>query len=160
MNVRGHHLVCAYCFCGSGKRTAREFFGIDNAIPELLRRLQKNPELEITVMADFDDVCCICPIKRPEGCGRGPDIAAQSEKLRNWDRLILKRLELAVGDRITAREMQQRLRRRIPDIGEICSNCTSASPSGWQEYRHAIHTGLWPDEKRRYGCGRGDREGD
>ncbi|MDY7010548.1 MAG: DUF1284 domain-containing protein [Planctomycetota bacterium] len=107
MNVRGHHLVCTYCFYGSGKKTAREFFGIDNAIPDLLRILQADPDLEITVMTDFDDVCEICPIKTPEGCGRGKDkpggIAAQSEKLRRWDRVLLERLGLQVGDTITAR---------------------------------------------------------
>jgi len=57
---------------------------------------------------------------------------------------ILERLGLAVGDTITARELQHRLRERIPDIGVICTNCTSASPSGWREYQYAIQAGLWP----------------
>ena len=143
MNVRGHHLVCVYCFYGSGKRTAAEFFGIDNAIPELLRRLQENPDLEITVQADMDDVCDICPLKKPGGCGRSPDTVSQNEKLRAWDGIILERVGLMVGDSIAAHELEQRLRERIPDIGEICTNCTSASPSGWQEYRRAIEKGLW-----------------
>ena len=149
MKVRGHHLICSYCFYGSGKETAREFFGIDNAIPDLLRKLQANPDLEITIAADFDDVCEICPIKMPEGCGRGKDaeggIAAQSEKLRQWDRVILGRLGLQVGETIVARDLEQHLRERIPDVGEICTNCTSASPSGWAEYRWAIRKGLWPE---------------
>ncbi|MCD4699147.1 MAG: DUF1284 domain-containing protein [Phycisphaerae bacterium] len=148
MKVRGHHLVCTYCFYGSGKKTARDFFGIDNAIPELLRKLRENPDLEITVMADFDDVCGMCPIKTPEGCGRGKGdeggISDQNEKLRQWDRILLDRLGLRVGEEITARNLEKRLGERIPDIGRICTNCTSASPSGFAEYRRAIEKGLWP----------------
>ena len=142
-------MICSYCFYGSGKETAKEFFGIDNAIPELLRKLQGNPGLEITIAADFDDVCEICPIKTPEGCGRGKGaeggIAAQSEKLRQWDRVIIGRLGLQVGETIVARDLEQRIRERIPDVGEICTNCTSASPSGFAEYRRAIEKGLWPE---------------
>jgi len=149
MKVRGHHLCCTYCFYGSGKKTAEEFFGVDNAIPELLRKLQENPDLEIEVADDFDDVCNICPLKKPEGCGRGEGkqggIAAQNEKLHKWDQVILKRLRLKVGEVITARELQDRLRKYIPDIGQICTNCTSASPSGFAEYRRALKKGLWSD---------------
>jgi 3-deoxy-D-manno-octulosonic-acid transferase len=85
----------------------------------------------------------------PEGCGRGKDaeggIAAQSEKLRQWDRVIIGRLGLQVGETIIARDLEQRIRERIPDVGEICTNCTSASPSGFAEYRRAIEKGLWPE---------------
>lgn len=143
MNVRGHHLVCVYCFYGSGKRTAREFFGVDNAIPQLLAKLKENPDVEITVTADFDDVCRLCPIRKPEGCGRSQDIAAQSAKLRQWDLAILERLGLSPGDTITARDLEERLRQRIPDISKVCTNCSSASPSGWKEFRTAIRRGLW-----------------
>ena len=143
MNVRGHHLLCVYCFRGSGKSTAREFFGVDNAIPQLLARLKENPDLELTVVADFDEVCDICPLKKPEGCGRSKDVAAQSEKLRQWDKVILARLGLSPGDTITARDLEERLRQKIPDISQICTNCTSASPSGWKEFPAAIRKGLW-----------------
>jgi hypothetical protein len=144
MNVRGHHLVCVYCFHGSGQSTARDFFGVDNAIPQLLAALQRDPDLRLTVTDDVDDVCRLCPIRQPDGCGRSPDAAAQSEKLRAWDRVILQRLGLSPGDTITARDLEDRLRRHIADIGAICTNCTSASPSGWQEFARAIRDGLWP----------------
>ena len=144
MKVRGHHLVCVYCFHGSRKATAGEFFGVDNAIPGLLARLRADPEIEIEVIADSDEVCDACPLRRPEGCGRSADVKAQSEKLRKWDRLILDRLGLAPGDKIRARELERIIRLRIPDIGEICANCSSASPSGWREFRDAIREGFWP----------------
>ena len=112
MKVRGHHLAWVYCFHGSGKATAKEFFGVDNAIPELLRRLRENADLAITLATDFDDVCEICPLKTPEGCGRGEDTAAQNEKLRNWDRTILERLGYNAGDTVTARDLERRRRGR------------------------------------------------
>ena len=115
--------------------------------------LKANPDAEITVVADFDDICDICPIKMPEGCGRGKGqpggIAAQSEKLRTWDRVILEHLGLNVGDKIVARDLEGRIRQRIPDIGKICTNCASSSPSGWAEYRRAIEKGLWPEDKSK-----------
>ncbi|NLF16847.1 MAG: DUF1284 domain-containing protein [Lentisphaerae bacterium] len=145
MRVRGHHLVCTYCFHGSGKTEARDFFGVDNAIPELVRALRLNPDLEIAVCADRDDVCRECPLLRPDGCGRSADAAAQNEKLRGWDRTILQTLGLRDGQRLRARDLEARLRERLPDIGRICTNCTSAAPSGWAEYRRALRDGLWED---------------
>jgi len=155
MKVRGHHLVCTYCFFGSGKKRAKDFFGVENAIPELLRKLQDDPERVLTVVDDMDDVCEVCPLKRPDGCGRAADAAAQNRKLRSWDAAILKRLGLRAGDRIKARELEERIRQRIPDIGEICVNCTSASPSGWSEYRKAIREGLWVKGEGRRAKGEG-----
>ena len=47
---------------------------------------------------------------------------------------------------IPARELEVRIRERIPDVSVFCTNCTSSSPSGWEEYRKAIAEGLWPDD--------------
>jgi len=146
MNIRGHHLFCTYCFYGSGKKRAEDFFGVKNAIPELLEELRQNPDMEICVQTDLDDVCEICPLKRPDGCGRSADAAAQNAKLSNWDRALLDTLELKEGDSINARELEIRIREKIPDISKFCTNCTSASPSGWKEYQIGIRKGFWPDE--------------
>ncbi len=146
MKVRGHHLVCTYCFYGSGKQRAEDFFGVENAIPQLLQKLREDPGMEITVATNLDDVCDMCPLKRPNGCGRSSDAVAQNEKLRGWDRAILKALGLEEGESITAQELEGRIRERIPDISVFCTNCSSASPSGWEEYRRAIRQGLWPEQ--------------
>ncbi len=147
MRIRGHHLFCTYCFYGSGKEKAEDFFGVKNAIPALLQELRQNPNMEITVVTNLDDVCEICPLKRPNGCGRSLDAFGQNEKLRGWDRALLDELDLQEGDSITAREIESRIRERIPDISKFCTNCASSSPSGWQEYRRAIDRGLWSDEE-------------
>ena len=146
MEVRGHHLVCTYCFYGSGKEHAADFFGVDNAIPHLLQLLQQDPDILLTVVTNLDDVCEVCPLRRPNGCGRSPDAFAQNEKLRGWDRTILGALGLREGETIKARELETRIRERIPDIAVHCTSCSSSSPSGWVEYRKAIRIGLWPEE--------------
>ena len=148
MNIRGHHLFCTYCFYGSGKTKAEDFFGVKNAIPELLKKLRQNPNMEICVKTDLDDICEICPLKRPDGCGRSSDAAAQNKKLTNWDKTLLDRLELKEGEIIMARKLEIRIRKKVPDISKFCTNCSSASPSGWKEYRIGIGKGLWPDEER------------
>jgi|LSQX01.1.fsa_nt_gb hypothetical protein len=145
MRVRGHHLVCTYCFYGAGVEHAVDFFGVDNVIPLLLRRLQEDPDTVLTVITDLDDVCDLCPLKRPDGCGRQPDAFAQNEKLRQWDRTILEALGLQDGEKIKARQVEALIRERIPDISIHCTNCSSASPSGWADYRRAIQIGLWPE---------------
>ena len=144
MRVRGHHLACTYCFLGSGRKTAEEFFGVRNAIPDLLRALARDPDTRITVAANLDDVCAVCPLRMPDGCGRGPDAVAQNEKLCGWDRAILKALDLREGQEIAARELEALIREKIPDISVFCANCSSAAPSGWAEYREGIRRGLWP----------------
>lgn len=146
MKIRGHHLVCTYCFYGSGKEKAEDFFGVKNAIPELLKKLRRNPDMEISVKTDLDDVCNICPLRKPDGCGRSSDAAGQNEKLRNWDRALLDVLELKEGEIIKAKELEARIQEKIPDISKFCTNCSSALPSGWREYQIGIRKGLWPDE--------------
>jgi hypothetical protein len=143
MKVRGHHLGCVYCYLGSGKDRAEEFFGVANAIPELVDRLRGDPGLEITVTDCLDDVCDLCPLHVQKGCGRGIDPAAHDHKLCQWDRAILARLGLTAGDTVLARQLESLLRERIPDVGEICTKCTSASANRWQDYRLGIGKGLW-----------------
>jgi len=142
MRVRGHHLCCSVCFLGSGKETAIEYFGIDNAIPELAKKIAEAPDTQIELADTFDDVCDICPIKVPAGCGRGgpteEGIREQSEKLSVWDRSIFERLGFSVGERTTFAAVYRRLAERIPDIGVICTNCTSSKPYGFSTYRDGL----------------------
>ena len=116
---------------------------MENAIPELLATVRAAPELRITVANDFDDVCEICPLRSPRGCGRNTDPAAQARKLQSWDRAILTRLGLEPGDVRTARQLFELIRQNIPDIGEICTNCTSSLPHGFQTFGEALRRGLW-----------------
>ena len=141
MRVRGHHLCCSVCFLGSGKVEARDYFGIDNAIPELVRRILADPAAEIELTDTFDDVCGVCPLRSDAGCGRGQDpegIRRQNEKLAGWDLRIFEALGVEPGTRTTFAGIYGILRERIPDIGVICTNCSSSKPSGFSAYRDGL----------------------
>ena len=138
LRVRGHHLCCVFCYVGSGAATAREYFGVDNAIPKLVARLKENPQLTVEVAENFDDVCTVCPLHSGDGCGRGKNAVAQNEKLRGWDRAILSRLRLSTGDRLPFTHIADLIREHIPDIGEICTNCTSSKPDGFAAFKKGI----------------------
>ena len=142
LRVRGHHLCCVFCYVGSGAQTARDYFGVDNAIPELVGRLRREPDQTIEVADDFDDVCVVCPLYTGDGCGRDVDGLAQNEKLREWDRQIVSRLGLRAGDRLPFTTIVKRIERNIPDIGEICTNCTSSKPNGFRTFKEGLAKGL------------------
>ena len=149
MDIRGHHLFCIYCFYGSGQEKAEDFFGIKNAIPELLHKIRTNPDMTIVVKVDMDEVCEICPLKRPDGCGRGADASTQNTKLGKWDISLLNAIGLKNGDRITPKELEKRIIKNVPDVSVYCTNCPSAAPSGWKEFKIAIRKGLWPGKKEK-----------
>ena len=138
MKVRGHHICCILCFLGSGKKTAIDYFGVDNAITYLLKKIVGNPQMEVEVMDNFDDVCLVCPLKTEDGCGRKAKAKAQNEKLRNWDEKILNALLLPPGSSLKVKELYELVREKIPDIGLICTNCTSSKPNGFQTYHQGL----------------------
>jgi len=142
LRVRGHHLCCVFCYVGSGARTAHGCFGVDNAIPELVSRLRRDTDATVEVADDIDDVCAVCPLYAEGGCGRKTDAAAQNEKLRGWDRAILRRLGLTPGDRRPFARVAELIRENIPDIGEICTDCTSSKPNGFRTFREGLKAGL------------------
>jgi len=142
LRVRGHHLCCVFCYVGSGARSAREYFGVDNAIPDLVASLRADPEQPIEVTDNFDDVCVDCPLKTPDGCGRADRAYEQNEKLRGWDREILARLGLNAGDVLPFNRIVDLIREHIADIGEICTDCTSSSPGGFTTFRIGLERGL------------------
>ena len=142
LRVRGHHLCCVLCYVGSGATTAVDYFGVDNAIPELVERLKSNADQMVEVADNFDDVCDVCPLHVGDGCGRNRDGAAQNEKLRSWDRAILLRLGLSAGEHRSYAEILELIRERIKDIGEICTNCTSSKPNRFTTFRLGLRQGL------------------
>ncbi len=142
LRVRGHHLCCVFCYVGSGAAAAREYFGVDNAIPELVAQLKENPQVTVEVAEDFDDVCTVCPLHSGDGCGRGKNAPSQNEKLRGWDRAILSRLGLVPGERLPFARIADLIREHIPDIGEICTNCTSSKPNEFSTFRIGLHSNL------------------
>ena len=118
--IRAHHGVCLYFFQGKGY--SGEF--VENmsrmkAIPE------KNPE--ISLKDSPDDICAACPNRLTENC---------AEKASRYDREVLRRCGLSVGERLPYREFSRKVIETILRRGvraEICGDCQWSSLCRWEE---------------------------
>lgn len=116
--LRGHHLLCFQGFQGQGYNP----LFIKN-LAELIRRFQTEPDLELVITADCDDVCAPCQHRRGMNCGKDPTADAT---VRADDNAVLQKLGLTTGHRQNARALVDfvnvRLKSRA-DVADVCGTC-------------------------------------
>ena len=118
--IRAHHGVCLYFFQGKGY--SGEF--VEN-MSRMKAILEKN--LEISLMDSPDDICAACPNRLTENC---------AEKASRYDREVLRRCGLSVGERLPYREFSRKVIETILRPGvraEICGDCQWSSLCRWEE---------------------------
>ena len=118
--IRAHHGVCLYFFQGKGY--SGEF--VEN-MSRMKAILEKNPE--ISLMDSPDDICAACPNRLTENC---------AEKASRYDREVLRRCGLSVGERLPYREFSRKVTETILRRGvraEICGDCQWSSLCRWEE---------------------------
>ena len=118
--IRAHHGVCLYFFQGKGY--SGEF--VEN-MGKMKAILEKNPE--ISLMDSPDDICAACPNRLTENC---------AEKASRYDREVLRRCGLSVGERLPYREFSRKVTETILRPGvraEICGDCQWSSLCRWEE---------------------------
>lgn len=118
--IRAHHGVCLYFFQGKGY--SGEF--VEN-MSRMKAILEKNPE--ISLMDSPDDICAACPNRLTENC---------AEKASRYDREVLRRCGLSVGERLPYREFSRKVIETILRPGvraEICGDCQWSSLCRWEE---------------------------
>ena len=118
--IRAHHGVCLYFFQGKGY--SGEF--VEN-MSRMKAILEKNPE--ISLMDSPDDICAACPNRLTENC---------AEKASRYDREVLRRCGLSVGERLPYREFSRKVIETILRRGvraEICGDCQWSSLCRWEE---------------------------
>jgi hypothetical protein len=74
INIRGHHLLCAYAFTGMGYNIA--FTENMRCIVEAFR----TPSHLMRIVEGFDDVCACCPHSDGRSCRKGEDMAVSMDK--------------------------------------------------------------------------------
>ena len=119
-NLRAHHGMCLYFFQGKGY--SGEFVENMRAMKAVL---EENPKVRL--MDGPDDICAACPNKVTETC---------AEKASRYDREVLRRCGLSVGERLTYREFSRKVIETILRPGvraEICGDCQWSSLCRWEE---------------------------
>ena len=118
--IRAHHGMCLSFFQGKGY--SGEF--VEN-MSRMKAILEKNPE--ISLMNSPDDICAACPNRLTENC---------AEKASRYDREVLRRCGLSVGERLPYREFSRKVIETILRPGvraEICGDCQWSSLCRWEE---------------------------
>ena len=118
--IRAHHGMCLSFFQGKGY--SGDF--VEN-MSRMKAILEKNPE--ISLMDSPDDICAACPNRLTENC---------AEKASRYDREVLRRCGLSVGERLPYREFSRKVIETILRPGvraEICGDCQWSSLCRWEE---------------------------
>ena len=120
INLRAHHGMCMYFFQGKGY--SGDFVENMGAMKALL---EQNPQIRL--LDGYDDVCAACPNKRTETC---------TEKASRYDREVLRRCGLSVGDTLSYEDFSEKVVETIlrPGVrGAICGDCQWSSLCHWEE---------------------------
>lgn len=110
--IRAHHGLCLSFFQGKGYSGA-----FVKNMARVKACLEKNPT--ICLAGGADDICAPCPNNMSGRC-------ESEEKVTRYDREMLRRCGLAVGQTMPYRAFEERIRRDILAAGqreEICGDC-------------------------------------
>ena len=118
--IRAHHGMCLSFFQGKGY--SGDF--VENMV-RMKAILAENPE--IILMDGPDDICAACPNRLTETC---------AEKASRYDREVLRRCGLSVGEWLLYREFSRKVSETMLRPGvraEICGDCQWSSLCRWEE---------------------------
>ena len=110
--LRAHHGMCLAFFEGKGYS---EEFGMH--MSRIKSDLKNNPNVK--VVCEIDDICSKCPNNKKGKC-------LSEEKVKEYDREVLKRCNLSEGKTISYDEFKNLVYKNvlIPEKREeICGNC-------------------------------------
>lgn len=110
--IRAHHGLCLSFFQGKGYSGAF----VEN-MAKVKSALEEDPLIRLAGGAD--DICAACPNNVSGYC-------ESEEKVTRYDREVLQRCGLSVGETMPYRIFEARVRRSILETGqreEICGDC-------------------------------------
>ena len=119
-HIRAHHGMCLYFFRGKGY--SGQF--VEN-MGKMKAVLEENPAIRL--MDSPDDICAACPNRETETC---------AEKASRYDREVLRRCGLFVGEQLPYRDFSRKVIETILRPGkraEICGDCQWSSLCRWEE---------------------------
>jgi len=124
--IRPHHLMCILCSCGLGALDSP--LEVDN-LQELMLKMQKSPDIPVTLVEGCCMVCDPCPAYHPE-----KNICLwMYTKDQLKDLRVLHKLGLKPGSTLKARDLIDRLFTAIDSPDIICgSNAMNDSSPTWR----------------------------
>lgn len=113
IKLRPHHILCNYCFIGSGYSTAF----IDN-FKKINQEILSNPTQEFIIDNSLDDICTPCPSNQRTQC-------KEQNKVMNLDKLHSQALQITNKRTITWNECVAKIQTNINEntFHDICNSC-------------------------------------
>ena len=145
--IRPHHLMCMACGYDGGKLNAPR---PEDTIYEAIKRIQKNPDIEITLVEGCCALCDPCDGYDPETnrCVHSCGLIRDYKK----DLDVLQKLGLMPGATMRAKDLYSLLFERIPSTRDVCAYGDGVLTSnewsicrgqeGSEAYRRTIESGI------------------
>ena len=146
--IRPHHLMCMACYYNGGKgNVPRE----NDNLYEAIKRIQENPDVEITLVEGCCMLCAPCDGYDPKThrCVHGGGLIRDYKK----DLDVFQKLGLMPGATMKARELYDLLFERIPSTRDVCGYGDGVVTShewsicggsdGNEGYRRTIESGIF-----------------
>lgn len=113
--IRPHHLMCMCCWYAGGERTDPR---PNDTLAEILQRIQREPEVPITLVEGPCQACDCCDGFHPANarCVHAGGLIRDYRK----DLDCFQRMGLMPGDTLPARELLELMFERIPSTRDIC----------------------------------------
>lgn len=112
IELRGHHLLCLLGFRGMGYSE-----GFARNMRRVYETLRREPETLVEIVAGADEICRAFPCDQPNHCG--------DAGVTVRDDTVLRHLQLATGDRLPWRQIQERIANQVrpAHLLEWCDGC-------------------------------------
>jgi hypothetical protein len=133
MKIRAHHLLCLHTISGDDEGYSKAF--IEN-MKRIAEKIKKDPDTEIKVIKDMDDICRACPNNKGI-CMLKPGI---NKWIIRHDEKVLSLTGLKVGQTYKAIDIFPLVKKKIKadDIPAVCRGCIWLKEGCAEEYRKGM----------------------
>lgn len=117
IRIRPHHLLCLLGFVGFGYN--KKF--IKN-IAKISRNIKENPELEITLVMSWDDICSECPYFFDSKCLKTDN---SEDILKEKERQVTSILNVDFKKPVKIKDLYLKIKNKfsLKEFDKLCKNC-------------------------------------
>lgn len=118
MRLRFHHLLCILGFRGLGYD--EKFI---KGMERVIQKIKNNPNLEIELIEECDDICSACPFNLKGSCRN--EVVGGEEAVGRKDQEVAKRVKLKEREKYSIKEILNSIKKTIKagDLSAICGDC-------------------------------------